>query len=340
MSRHVNIPVFIPHLGCPNDCVFCNQRTISGHTDYKPEAVRGEIESALATIESDAVVQIAFFGGSFTGIDRSEMIYLLSVAKSFIDDGRVESIRLSTRPDYISDEILEILGSYKVKTIELGIQSISNKVLISSRRGHTAKASYDAMRLIANRGFELVGQMMIGLPGSTERDEVETAAAICECGASAARIYPTVVFCDTELCDMVKGGAYEPLTLDAAVQRTKAAKCVFIREGVECIRVGLQAGENLTGGESVYAGDYHSAIGELVECEIYYDIVKRYIEENDLRDVIRGRDITIYVPLGEVSKVAGHKKSGKRRLQDEYCVKNIKVIEKKDILRYNILLSV
>ncbi|MBQ7821003.1 MAG: radical SAM protein [Clostridia bacterium] len=338
--RHVNIPVFIPHLGCPNDCVFCNQRTISGHSDYDPERVKDEIEHALETVSPDADVQIAFFGGSFTGIDRGEMVYLLSVAKDYIDAGRVSSVRLSTRPDYIDGEILDILASHGVKTVELGIQSISDKVLAASKRGHSADDSYRAMRMISERGFELVGQMMIGLPGSKAEDEIATAQAICDCGAVASRIYPTVVFCDTELCAMAQRGEYKPLSLDEAVSRSRAAKSVFIENGVECIRVGLQSGENLTDGTKVYAGDYHSAVGELVDCEIYYDIIKDHIEKNSLAEKIKGRDIVIYAPYGEVSKVSGHKRGNKRRLQDEYYVKNIKVIEKKNILRYNIIIDV
>ncbi len=338
--RHINIPVFIPHLGCPNDCVFCNQRTISGHCDYQKENVRSEIERALETVEADSSVQIAFFGGSFTGIDRNEMIYLLSVAKEYIDKGAVGSIRLSTRPDYIDKEILGILKDYGVKSIELGIQSMSDKVLASSKRGHTAKDSRLAMELISENGFELVGQMMIGLPESSEDDEIYTAEEICKSGAAGARIYPTVVFSDTELCKMAKEGLYTPLTLDEAVKRSKSAKSVFVKNGVEVIRVGLQSSENLTGSDNVYAGDYHSAIGEMVDSLLYYDIIKKRIEEEKLADKLRGRDLIIYSAPGEVSKVSGHQRENKRRLQDEYYVKNIKVIEKNDILRYNIILSV
>lgn len=338
--RHINIPVFIPHLGCPNDCVFCNQKTISGHSDYSPEKVRDEIENSLETTSSDAVVQIAFFGGSFTGIDRNEMIYLLSLGKEYIDKGRVESIRLSTRPDYIDEEILGILKKYGVKTIELGVQSISDKVLNIARRGHSSCDSYRAMRLVKEHGFELVGQMMIGLPYSTLEDELETAKAIIECGAKYARIYPTVVFEETELCFMAKRDEYTPLTLDAAVERSKEVKKLFIKNGVEVIRVGLQSSENLTSGDKVYAGDYHSAIGELVDSLLYYDIIKKYIEENTLADKIRDKNIEIFVPLHESSKVVGQKRSNKLRLQNEYFVKNIKVIEKKEIMRYNIILSV
>ncbi len=338
--RHVNIPVFIPHRGCPNDCVFCNQRTISGHSDYSPEAVRGEIEAALATIPENAEVQIAFFGGSFTGIDRDEMIYLLSVAKEYIDSGRVGSVRLSTRPDYIDLERLNILKAYGVKTIELGIQSTSDRVLAASNRGHTAEDSERAMRLIKKYGFELVGQMMVGLPSATPEDEYGTARDICLWGADAARIYPTVVFCGTELCEMAKRGEYTPLTLENAVERSVGVKKIFIENGVECIRLGLQSGENLTDGDGVYAGDYHSAIGELVESRIYRDVIVSAIEREGLADKIRGRELVIYVPHTEVSKVIGHKAENKQFIKNEYCVKNVKVIEKDDILRYNIILSV
>ncbi|MBQ4137585.1 MAG: radical SAM protein [Clostridia bacterium] len=337
--RHINIPIFIPHLGCPNDCVFCNQKTISGHCDYDKSGVREQIEQALETADKDAVVQIAFFGGSFTGIERGEMIYLLSLAKEYIDAGRVESVRLSTRPDYIDEEILDILEKYGVKTVELGIQSISDKVLLASNRGHTAEASLRAMKMISERGFELVGQMMIGLPESDIDDELETARAICDCGAKAARIYPTVVFYDTRLCEMAQMGEYSPLTLDDAIERSFRVKSVFVENGVECIRVGLQSGENLSDESKVYAGDYHDAIGELVDCEIYYSKITEQIEKNSLKERINGKNIVVYAPYGEVSKVIGHKKKNKRRLQDEYYVKNIKVIEKKNILRYNIYID-
>ncbi len=340
MRRHINIPIFIPHLGCPNDCVFCNQRTISGHSDYDPRQVESEIVRALETVSPDAQVQLAFFGGSFTGIDRDEMIYLLSVAKKYIDRGRVDSIRLSTRPDYIDDEVLDILKEYGVRTVELGIQSMSDEVLTASRRGHSANDSRRAMRMIHERGFELVGQMMIGLPGSTLESELMTAREICSHGAQAARIYPTVVFYDTELYNMAQRGEYTPLSLDDAVKRSSAVKSVFVENGVECIRVGLQSAENLVDTSKVYAGDYHCAIGELVDSEIYWERIRSYIDRYSLKELIAGHDIEICVPAGEVSKVTGHQKLNKRRLQDEYYVKNIKVVEKKDILRYNINISV
>ena len=161
-KKHVNIPIFIPHLGCPNDCVFCNQRTISGHGDFHIESVKDEIDEALSTISADTEREIAFFGGSFTGIDRELMIELLDLAESYIKKGAVSQIRLSTRPDYISKEILDILSLYSVKTIELGLQSLNDNVLLASKRGHDSKIAKEACRLIKERGFSLMSIMDTG----------------------------------------------------------------------------------------------------------------------------------------------------------------------------------
>ena len=220
--RHINIPLFIPHRGCPNQCVFCNQRTISGVTAYDPSSFSTVIEESLSTLDSDCDVEIAFFGGSFTGIDRSEMVSLLELAYSYVKDGRVKSIRCSTRPDYIDSDVLDILEKYGVATVELGLQSTSESVLSLTRRGHGFASEERAAKMITERGIALVGQMMVGLPGSSLADELETADFIIRSGASAARIYPTVVFHDTELCDMAKRGEYKPLSIDDAIGFTLA----------------------------------------------------------------------------------------------------------------------
>ena len=190
--KHINIPVFVPHIGCPHDCAFCDQKVITGHTSFDINEARREIENFLsgADILHDEL-EIAFFGGSFTGIGEPLMSDLLEMAESYVKTGAVSSIRLSTRPDYIDENILDTLKKYSVKTIELGIQSISDKVLLSSHRGHTAADSERACRLIKKYGFDLVGQMMVGLPFSTEEDEIKTAEFISDMGAVASRIYPT-----------------------------------------------------------------------------------------------------------------------------------------------------
>ncbi|MBQ9131967.1 MAG: radical SAM protein, partial [Clostridia bacterium] len=164
---HRNIPIFIPHLGCPNQCVFCNQCSISGCRQFSPAQVTRQIDAALSTVPKGTPVEIAFFGGSFTGIDRELMIGLLEMAQAYVDRGAVDSIRLSTRPDYISQEILEILARYSVRHIELGLQSMNDGVLQACRRGHTAAQAEEACRAVVAAGFSLTGQMMIGLPGSS-----------------------------------------------------------------------------------------------------------------------------------------------------------------------------
>ena len=334
-KRHVNIPVFIPHEGCPNACVFCNQRSISGTKRFSPESVDAIIADALATVGDDAECEIAFFGGSFTGIDRSLMLYLLGVAQRYVDDGRVESIRLSTRPDYINDEIIADLSRFSVKTVELGLQSFSDEVLKRSGRGHDAECARVACRKLKESGFTLIGQMMIGLPGSDTESEILTAREIIAADADGARVYPTVVFYDTELACMTERGEYAPLSNEDAVMRTKAVLDVFDRARVPCIRVGLQASENLSDESCVMAGANHSAIGELAMGELYYERISAEIE----RLGVRGGELCVLVPTGAVSKAVGQKKRNKQRLIQKYGFRKIKFVECPDVEGYNVKLQ-
>lgn len=311
--RHVNIPVFIPHLGCPNQCVFCNQRSISEHKDFCEESVRDEIEQVLSTLRPEDEAEIAFFGGSFTGIDRALMCRLLDLAESYVKSGRVQSIRLSTRPDYIDDEILSILSSYSVKTVELGLQSMDDAVLSACRRGHTAQEAEVACRAVVNAGFSLVGQMMIGLPAATPESEIQTAQKIIDLGASAVRIYPTVVFYDTPLCEMAQHGHYAPLTVEEAVERTAPVLQLFRARALPCIRVGLCATESLTSPNAVYAGPNHPALGEMILGEYLYQKVK----ETVLQAELMGEGIVLEVPQKELSATVGQHRRNIEKLQRE-----------------------
>ena len=313
--RHVNIPIFIPHLGCPNQCVFCNQRSISGVRDFDPESVRNIIDNALETTTDDDEVEIAFFGGSFTGIDQDLMIDLLSIGHSYIERGLVSSLRCSTRPDYINREIVEILKRYGMTTIELGLQSTSNKVLEMSKRGHYFEAERSACKIITDAGLNLVGQMMIGLPGSDIESELETARFIINAGAREARIYPTVVFRDTELCSLMESEAYVPLSLDDAVQRSAKVLELFINAGVDVIRIGLQASEGLSSDETYVAGPNHPALGELVIGEYYFN---KMCERLEIENFDPDSHITIQVSLGSLSKAIGQNRINKNRLNAKY----------------------
>lgn len=333
MKKHVNIPIFIPHLGCPNQCVFCNQRTISGVRVFDISTVRIEIENALATIDREQEVEIAFFGGSFTGIDRELMISLLKLANEYILQGRVDSLRCSTRPDYIDVEVLNLLKKYGVKTIELGLQSTSDEVLKRTKRGHTREDEKNACKLIVEYGFDLVGQMMIGLPGSTLVDEIDTARFIVDSGAKGARIYPTVVFHDTELCQMSKSGEYTPIGLREAVERSSQVLDIFIENGIEVIRIGLCSSENLIDDEKYYAGPNHPAIGEMVESALFYNKIANYLDKNEISSKI---NLIISVARGCLSKVIGQKRSNKYRLLHEYGIAGVKFKEDESLSGYEL----
>lgn len=331
--KHVNIPIFIPHLGCPNQCVFCNQRSISGVTEFDINNVPKIIEDALSTVSKDDDVEIAFFGGSFTGIDRELMTDLLHIAHSYVKSGRVSNIRCSTRPDYISEEILDILSSSGVKVIELGLQSISPDVLVATKRGHTVSDAIKACKMIVDRGFDLVGQMMIGLPGSTLESELDTARFIIESGAVGARIYPTVVFKQTELCDLAMCGNYNPLSLGEAIHRSAEVLKLFLASKTKVIRVGLCSSENLISTDTYFAGPNHAAIGELVENKIYYDLIKEKIKDVNFEknDVLK-----IYVARGCISKAIGQKKKNKFLLAAALGTDNITFSESDELKRYGV----
>ncbi len=320
---HRNIPIFIPHLGCPHQCVFCNQRSISEHEHFDLGRVEETIQNNLSTMRPGDEVEIAFFGGSFTGIDRELMVCLLELAQTYVKRGEVSSIRLSTRPDYISNEILNILSRYAVKHIELGIQSMDDEVLCRSNRGHTAFQTKQACRAILDAGFILTGQMMIGLPGSTPHSEELTAREICKMGASYARIYPTVVFYDTPLAHSCQSGVYRALSVEEAVMRSANVLEILTDGGVECIRIGLCATESLTSPEKVYAGPNHPALGELVWNEYYYRKLLGLPEFQTLK----GKRVALILPRGLASKVIGQHRCNIERLYRESGTIVQKVIE-------------
>ena len=341
MNRHINIPVFIPHMGCPNQCVFCDQHTISGACSFIRENAAGTIEEALVSIPSDAVCEIAFFGGSFTGIDRTLMTDLLDMAQTYVKSGRISGIRMSTRPDYIDEEVLRILSRYTIAAVELGIQSMDDGVLTACRRGHRAQDTEKACLLLREAGIPWVGQMMIGLPGSTPETELHCAREICRMGAASCRIYPTIVLHHTELAEMTASGVYVPLTVEEAADRSAAVLEVFLANGVECLRIGLCDSENLHDPASCMAGPVHPAMGELVAGRIYLHRMEKAIEAL-LAEEAAPADVslTVSVPKGELSKVIGQKRSNVMEIERKYPVKLRKFLENPEQIRYNIKLGI
>lgn len=325
MSKEYIIPVFVPHLGCPNDCVFCNQRSISGQTKKMTrEEAKKIIDNFLKNIkEPDSKKEIAFFGGSFTAIDEKEQEDLLSLAYEYVKNGDVDSIRISTRPDYIDKKILKRLKKYKVKTIELGVQSTNDYILKRSNRGHTFKDVVKASKLIRRHGFILGHQMMVGLPESNRIDEINTAKALIKLKPKMVRIYPVLVIKGTELEKEYNEGIYEPLTVVQAVETCKQLVRMFTDKGIDVIRVGLQNTEEITNpGEAkseVVAGPFHPAFRQLVESELWYDAVVQKIKKLN----VKVKEVEITVNPIDVNNVIGHKRENVNRLQEIYEVNMI-----------------
>ncbi len=305
---------------------------------FNKTSVKADIDSFLKTVDTDnCVVQLAFFGGSFTGIDRRDMLYLLGVAKEYIDRGLISSVRLSTRPDYIDEEILDLLEAHGVKSIELGIQSMSDKVLSDCKRGHTADISRQACKLIKSRGFELIGQMMTALPSSAPKDEINTARELVFLGVDGARIYPTMVFSGTELEDIYRNGDYIPPELDELTDRTEAVFSVFAEADIPVIRIGLQSSGGLGEADGIVAGNYEAAMGEMVISRHYLKKLRRLLDP--VKEDIKGKELTVFCRKGEISKIIGQKQTNKLKILSEYNVKKLKVLEKDDVILYNIVID-
>ncbi len=333
--KHANIPVFVPHLGCPNDCVFCNQRKITGHEGFSVEDARKTIiDSAESLGERTKDAEIAFFGGSFTGIDRTLMTELLEMAAEFCRKGKASGIRLSTRPDYIDSEILSILSKYPVKTVELGIQSLSDRVLIASKRGHTAADSIRAMKEVKEAGFALIGQMMVGLPLSTLDDEIKTLEGIADAGADGARIYPTAVFASTELCEMMKNSVYTPLSVDEAVSRSAELLYIAHKRDLPVIRVGLCETDSLHSDSGIVAGAFHPALGEMCMSRFFLKLFEKELEKYE-KDSLSGKNIVIYISKSYLSKAVGQKRANADYLKNKYLFSDIKFTGKDSLTGYD-----
>lgn len=330
MKRQYIIPIFVPHLGCPNDCTFCNQRKISGQMKNVTENdVRDTIEFYLSNFkEKNSYKEVAFYGGSFTGIDPELQEKLLGAAYEYIKAKKIDAIRISTRPDYIDKTILKRLKKYKVKTIELGVQSTNNYILESCRRGHTYEDVVKASKLIRKYRFNLGHQMMIGLPESTELDDINTAKDLIKLKPKMVRIYPVLVIKGTELEKQYTSGEYTPLTVEQAVERCKELCYLFGKKKINVIRIGLQSTETISSptnnGSEVVAGPYHETFRQLVESAIYYDTIVNQIKKLDTR----AKEVEITVNPQNVNNVIGYKKQNIEKLKEMY---DVDVVVKQDI---------
>ncbi len=309
--KHSNIAIFVPHNGCPHQCSFCNQKEITGQA-YQPvpEDVIGAVDTARNSLgDQTKNTEIAFFGGSFTAIDRSYMTELLSAAAPFVQSGEFGGIRISTRPDAIDREILEILKSYGVTSIELGAQSMCDDVLAANRRGHSAADVENASALIKNDGFSLGLQMMTGLYQSSYEKDKYTAERLAALGPDTVRIYPTVVMRGTELFDLYQNGDYLPQKLENAVALCAELLCFFEEKHIKVIRLGLHDSGSLH--ENMAAGAYHPAFRELCESEIIYQKTLDEIRHSN----IQNGTAEFYVNPRSVSRFIGQKRRNLERLK-------------------------
>lgn len=314
------ISIFISHQGCPNDCVFCNQRKITGIEDIQDEKeIIYTINKQLETIEASEV-EIAFFGGSFTAINIERQVKLLEIAKGFIDSKKVDYIRISTRPDAINEEILKMLKNYGVRIIELGVQSLDSEVLIASKRGHDASCVYDSSELIKKFGFKLGLQMMIGLPKDNINKVKYTVNEFIKIKPDFVRIYPVVVIRDTELEEMFYNNTYKEWEINDVFEIAKDSYVKFIDNDIDVIRIGLQSSDNIAVGKDIVAGSFHPSFGEIVYSLVYRDKIEQYIKNN------LNKDIIIYCNKSKISQIVGNNKMNKAYFWDKYN-KNIKIVE-------------
>ena len=319
------IPIFIPHAGCPHQCVFCNQVSITGAKQrlISPAELHIKIREFLKfKKENRKPVQIAFFGGNFLGLKSAEIKSLLAAAAEFVRHGQVDGIRFSTRPDTINERSLNIIKDYPVSTVELGIQSMDEQVLVLARRGHSASDTVRAVEQLKERHFRIGLQMMAGLPGDDDTGALATAQRIADLGPDFVRIYPTLVVANSRLAGWYKSGDYAPLSLEEGVSLVKKIYLKFLKAGIDVIRMGLQASKDLEDGAIVLAGPYHPAFGHLVHCEIFLDMAIAEIESaNTLKETL-----TIFVNPHSISKMRGLNNTNIKRLKDQFHFHSIEVV--------------
>ena len=316
------IPVFVPHLGCPHNCVFCNQRRISGQIEpATADTVTEAIRSAAEWMPQGQQAELAFYGGSFTAIAPGAQEALLGAVQPWIDMGLISGIRLSTRPDRIDAGVLDRLRRFRVETVELGVQSMVEEILIASGRGHSSRQAEDAAALVKKWGFKLILQMMTGLPGDTPERSLYTAKRFAEMAPDGVRVYPTVIIRDTELYDMWRRGEYQEHSLEDAVELCADIMDIFDSAGIPVIRLGLNPTDDLSGGDAV-AGAYHPAFGELVDGRRYLKRICALVDSRRPEG-----ELNIGVARGQLSQAVGQRRCNIQALKDKYGFKDVKIRE-------------
>ena len=314
MIKHYNIPIFLPELACPYRCVYCNQFSITGLNDIvKAEDVKTIIDSHLSSFKEDnRFVEVAFFGGNFTGLPVGMQNDYLEAVQPYLDKGLIHGIRCSTRPDYITLQRVQEIKKLGMRNIELGAQSTNDEILKQCKRGHTYNDIVEASQTILSEGITLGLQMMIGLPSSSEEHDLQTARDIVNLGAKETRIYPCIVVKDTELATMYQSGEYQALSIEEAVRRSSKLYTYFIENQVKVLRIGLHASDELDS-EAYVAGPYHKNFAEMVFSNIWKEKLRCLDAE-----MLRSKDIIINVPESQINHAIGWKGENKKLLSDRF----------------------
>jgi len=328
------IPYFIPHLGCPHQCVFCNQSAITGRNDIplSPEKLGAQINEYIKYKGRNRnTTQVAFYGGNFLGLKKAEIQTLLNEADKYVKSGQVDSIRFSTRPDTINIETISFIRGYPVSTIELGVQSMDDEVLALSRRGHTSLDTEKAVSLLKKYEYKIGLQMMVGLPGDNKDRAIDTGRKISALLPDFVRIYPTVVLENSPLASWYRKSIYNPLPLEECVDLVKKLYLIFNDNNIDVIRMGLHASEDLGNDETLLAGPYHPAFGHLVLSEIFLEKAKYKLSaatENLNKPIEK---VTIKVHPVSISQIRGHKNSNIYILKELFGITRIDVVSKPDM---------
>ncbi len=331
MKQYYTIPVFIPEKACPFRCVYCNQYAIANTIKLpEPLEIKEKIELYLSSIPSDATIKVGFFGGSFTGMNIEEQNQYLDVVSPYIKSGEIDSIQLSTRPDYISPEILNNLKKYNVKIIELGVQSLDEEVLLHSGRGHTINDVRNASNMILDQGLELGLQMMVGLPKDNFERTMGTANEIISLGAHYTRIYPTLVIKDTHLEQLSQSGLYKPLSIEESINWCKELIKLFDQHNVTVLRIGLHPSEGLLTGKNLIAGPFHVSFKELVMTSLWGDLLTSRVEGTT------GNKLIITVSSKNLNCAIGHKAINKKMLLGNFNDVQFQADDNLSGLQYNI----
>ena len=312
------IPIFISHRGCGNDCIFCNQRKITGFSQVPDtEKIKSIIESYLETIKADEI-EIAFYGGSFTGISQKEQTAYLKTAFQYKQENAIKRIRLSTRPDYITPDVIERLKTYQVDLVELGCQSFNDSVLKASRRGHDSEQIISAVKMLKCAGIDVGIQLMAGLPQDNRNRFIESVEKAIELAPKTVRLYPALVIKDTEMEAQYNKGFYKPLELDVAIEWCADAYKLFEQNGIEVIRVGLQKTDLIDLGADVVAGPFHPAFGAHVMSKIFAQAIEPFVEAND--------SLEIHAHPGQLMYINGQNKGNQKRFLKLNSKSSIKIV--------------